>query len=93
MNPVILNPPLKRGGVDVIAISHKTKQLKFIVHLVGEPEDAKSPEIMQMARKKSETMLIYLDAEGFIVLDVTNQWNVMISINFHPPQGGQLQPA
>lgn len=93
MNPIILNPPIKRGGVDVIAINQQTKQLKFIVHLMGEPEDAKSPEVMQMARKKSERMLIYLDAEGFIKLNGSNRWNVITSINFHPPQGGQLQPA
>lgn len=75
---MILDPPLKRGAVDVTFIDYKDKTVNFVVYIVSNPEDIQSKEVQSWISRQITMAWKYLVFEGFV--ENSTIWNTYVAV-------------
>ena len=91
MSIMKLNPPIRRGGIEVTTINEVARTVHFIVHVMATPEDAQTLEFKATLSRRTIAMVRYLETEGFIV--PKQKWITHMGVVLHPPDETNFQTA
>ena len=81
---MILNPPLRRNGVEVTALDKTTHVINSVVFIEAySPLQVKTPEIQSLIKRKLNDMVVYLTMEGYI--DQNENWFIKSGVVIQSP--------